>query len=516
MQKINTLIATAILLLASGCSNNEPSPPLDSSTTGTTNSHIITKEEALASLADFLNDDNSRAENSIPNIREIYSVSYGVAASRSNNSVDINCENLLYVANFEDEQGYAIMAADDRIPERIIAIGDNGTLNQGLFEKNLIDEDRPVYSNYPTSGPGFFKVPEYPEELFINPNTVNLYDASVDDTLVGNFDENEVYEKNLPNSTQSDDSNGQYIASLCMNYASSEIVDYHFRRNDSLNEGVIGEGGSSGSSDSYDRIETKYGVWSVSAHIEPMLTQYKRWKQGEPFNNNYPKRRKYLLFGRSKKASAGCFPLAIAKIMAYFEFPQIYTHNGFTIDWASLKQGNIPETELGILSAAHLLHSISMGCSSIYFYAGTFTFPGNATGYMKLVGYNSARSYRYNFQRVKEMIDKGCPTIAYASPGIRIDKSHSWNIDGYKIKSREVTYTKYMGTLAKSSETKTQTYEMVHCDFGWQGRYNGYYISGIFNLKKLGEVELDNPTGNNGHNENYGTYLHMIYYERPY
>lgn len=43
-----------------------------------------------------------------------------------------------------------------------------------------------------------------------------------------------------------------------------------------------------------------------------------------------------------------------------------------------------------------------------------------------------------------------------------------------------------------------------------------YYISGIFDLKKLDEVELDNPTGNSGNNYNYGTYLHMVHYDRPY
>ena len=53
---------------------------------------------------------------------------------------------------------------------------------------------------------------------------------------------------------------------------------------------------------------------------------------------------------------------------------------------------------------------------------------------------------------------------------------------------------------------------MVHCDFGWGRKGNGYYVSGIFNQKNS-DYELD-PGQING-DTNYNNYLHIIMYDKP-
>ena len=38
-----------------------------------------------------------------------------------------NANNILYVANFSDNKGFAILAGDDRIQEKVIAVADKGS-----------------------------------------------------------------------------------------------------------------------------------------------------------------------------------------------------------------------------------------------------------------------------------------------------------------------------------------------------------------------------------------------------
>lgn len=111
------------------------------------------------------------------------------------------------------------------------------------------------------------------------------------------------------------------------------------------------------------------------------------------------------------------------------------------------------------------------------------------------------------------MIDNGCPLIIYAIPGINIFKSHSWNIDGYKVKSRTVTTKTYIGNTLNSETQTTNTCRMVHCDFGWKGLCNGYYVSGIFKLNS-GDVEYDNPHLGTKDTK-YNKHIRIITYGRP-
>ncbi len=108
-------------------------------------------------------------------VASVSQIKYGLLSSRS--SEDIDCQNILYVANFEDEQGYAILAADDRIETPILAITDSGYLDDRTIYSvlDLLNEDRTIVDGYPLSGPVFFTIDETDDEIFINPNTVTLY-----------------------------------------------------------------------------------------------------------------------------------------------------------------------------------------------------------------------------------------------------------------------------------------------------------------------------------------------------
>ena len=63
---------------------------------------------------------------------------------------------------------------------------------------------------------------------------------------------------------------------------------------------------------------------------------------------------------------------------------------------------------------------------------------------------------------------------------------------GYKIQSRQKVTKQYKNGKLIDSSTTTETCRMVHCDFGWGGSCNGYYVDGIFKLNS-DKNDYDSP-----------------------
>lgn len=498
---------TEIATSSEGLSNNQPAQ----------NEYAISEEEALSNLEEFMHEFDASGTRSVgPRIvQSITPIKYNSFVTRNNTSVD--CENLLYVANFDNNQGYAILAGDSRISDPVIAVVDNGSLSDATVYSaiELMNMERRIFDGYPTTGPGFYTTPETGNEIFMNPNTVTLYDETVGDTLVGNFllddigsETDEIIITPLQSPANNSYDSGILTSSLCVSYAMNEISNVESLRNDIIGGDYGGGGGST------PRQWTKdvYTSWTTVESVSPMLTQFTGWHQRSPFNDLYPERRKGLLFGTKRKALAGCFPLAIAKILTHFEYPGSFTYNGYRIDWDALKEDFNSPT--GSKSAAYLLHCISSGCNSWYFYQGTFTFPSKATDFMESVGLYGSHSHKYDYQLVKDMLDAGRPLIIYSVPGIDITSSHSWNIDGYYVKERQKTTETYLGSeLIKTSDPITETCKMVHCDFGWEGGSNGYYVSGVF---KLNDSRIEFDAGSETDDDtNYNNMLKVITYNIP-
>lgn len=86
-----------------------------------------------------------------------------------------------------------------------------------------------------------------------------------------------------------------------------------------------------------------------------------------------------------------------------------------------------------------------------------------------------------------------------------------WNIDGYKIKERNIIKDTYIGSKLQKSDTIHERYQMVHCDFGWGGSCNGYYVSGVF---KLNDANIDHDYDNDsGKKTNYNHFVSIITYD---
>lgn len=490
----------------------------------TENVYAISEEEALENLHAFMASSETKSSD-VCRIVSISPIKYKTVKTKTYQD-DLNCENLLYVANFEGNQGYAILAGDTRIGEEVLAVVDGGYISDKTIYTaiELANEDRHIFEDYPLTGPGFFTTPETGDEVFMNPNTVILYDEEEQDTLVGNFEVDESEESDSTGTKSSYYNNtypspAEIISSrLCVTYAINEISG------NSSRGATIGGGDDDNLPDDgpeqnppFDNTphgpqplqpwtETEVSRWSDVVHHTPLLIDFVNWSQYEPFNNLYPITRRVFMPWVTKRAAAGCFPLAIAKILTYFEYGNIY--NGYDVNWRELK--NNLENNEGAQSAANLLKDISTECDCWYFYGGTFTFPWKATAYMRNRGLNEAHSYDYSFDKVTEMINNEKPLIIFSVPGIDVTSSHSWNIDGYKIKKRTITTTTYLGDEVQSVSTEEERKEMVHCDFGWSGDCNGYYVSGIF---KIDDPNVDrDPDVKFNKDTNYNKLIKVITY----
>ena len=111
----NILFAFMAALIVISC-QNEVELLEDSNVTNemlSRNDYSISVDEALANLEEFLVDAEDSATRTSKSriVNSIKPIKYNAITTRT----DVDCENLLYVANFEGEQGYAILAGDTRI-----------------------------------------------------------------------------------------------------------------------------------------------------------------------------------------------------------------------------------------------------------------------------------------------------------------------------------------------------------------------------------------------------------------
>lgn len=162
MKKLILNVATGCMtaMLLFSCTQEE----IESSqlTNTDTNPHFstqISEEEALSNLKAFMKGDNTRSDDN-REVESIYPVKYIPQNTRSNTTPS-DTAALVYIANFKNEEGYAILAADQSMPNSIIAIIDEGTLDekQAYAAVAIADSNNKyVFDDYPTTGPGFFRL----------------------------------------------------------------------------------------------------------------------------------------------------------------------------------------------------------------------------------------------------------------------------------------------------------------------------------------------------------------------
>ena len=374
-------------------------------------------------------------------------------------------ETMLYLVNFDDEAGYAVLAADDRISSKVISIVDEGSISLDDFQTNYNDLSK-----------------EEGLEDF------SLYNAEENDYYVGAL-------APVEQEALSQDLMYEYAEREIDNYVEPEPYSYS--------------------------TSTVTDPWIVTKKIFPMLTTL--WHQESPFNDNTPIKG---FLTTPRHSPAGCIPIAIAQIMAYNEYPTYLTCNSIVCDWVQMKSAfntsNIYssyESRKGDantqVQVANFVSTIGAWCETFYwvghFQQYGFALPVNARNCMIKFGYSNAkRFYGYYEAQGKDMLESGKPFLIAANSGVT--NGHAWVVDGSI--TREQNSRIVNNTTGETISSYTNNEFLVHCNWGWGGLSNGYYTSGVFKPKS-GPIETEpgvdfNYSGDI--NSNFKWAFHMITY----
>jgi hypothetical protein len=234
-----------------------------------------------------------------------------------------------------------------------------------------------------------------------------------------------------------------------------------------------------------------------------------KWGQGEPYNGflnkqlNVPNGHTYV---------TGCGPVAMAQIMAFYRWPEKHSkagplelglgHKPVVFDWNSMipsgavqpNDNAIGELMYHICIQRHV--SFTMGLNSEKMEeknkenSGASTTMSNTSviNSFKDFGYKDTGNFiAYNFSKVKSAINNERPVMVEGWNGTRTilfgfqthdGTGHYWVIDGYR---RMTTVVK---DLSSGLLVNDYPLDYVHCNMGWSGFCNGWFISGVFDTSK--------------------------------
>lgn len=462
MKKLSII---AVLVMAgcclTGCVSNQDMPPepvAETNTDNGTNPYRISEEEALANLDAFFaanSGENTRTSAPAPRVKKLIGIRNHDKATRGEAE---DTTTLLYVANFENQQGFALLAADKRVETPVIGVSEQGEISEDAIARyEATYGNRPIYKGFPLDGPGFFTdtVPGGGTETFINPNTVDFYIEEEGEYLIGDFDTSGYELLNpTPQSTVTYQQQQEaFIVESAVNYSQNRINKYgndntnlKFKHTPDDDEPSLVDPWIGGTGDMTEKDVVIVG---------PLLSKFVGWRQFPDLNVKFPP------VGNLKHALTGCYPLAVAKVLAHNRKPEIYTYHDHTFDWDVINNYRWGPSE----EAALFLRAVADGCNPWYFAQGTFVFPNRAVRFMRRCGYSDVHNKEYSFDRIKNMIDNNHPLAICGMPDLCVRRAHAWNIDGYR-----------------TSKRGRYDVKMIHCDFGWGGNYNGYYVDNCFNL----------------------------------
>lgn len=458
--------------------------------------YLIDEGTAISYLNGFLNYGEDTKTMSTKSVKEIFSIELSRIRTKGYPELPEDYQKLFYIVNFEDEEGFALLAADKRMPYKVLYVIEEGSYSDEEFYASLSDYSLATKTQLSNSSGIIYQEIDDSTEMFMDVDNFIPYNSSLDDCCIGNY---------IADSLDILDIDA---------YTSKEVMGPI--NNLAVTASLAGEKelGHLPTAEDFEKLETTETTTTTTVlkNTEKLLDFTSKWHQRSPYNDFCPKVRKFLVFGNRKKAPCGCFPLSVAKIMTKFECPDIMTYNGHVVDWKSMR--STTSTDTRNKSAAALLRGIEVSCDSWYFYQGTFTFPYKVVNYMSNIGFKNVDEVKYNTSKVTSMLDSGCPVIISAIPDkVKVTKAHAWTIDAYK-KTRIQTDTKYYrGGVYRKTETTYETSTMVHCNFGWGGKNDGYFVSGIFDLDSR-DVNLDKPSLGTS-DEYYNGRIRIIVYGKP-
>lgn len=264
----------------------------------------------------------------------------------------------------------------------------------------------------------------------------------------------------------------------------------------------------------YGRADGK-SPWTIRSSVKPILKV--KWGQWKPYN-------RYCPYDGSKQCPTGCVITATAQILSHFQTigSVRWSHNGVSgssvLDWSQIISDceQTEDKEYGILvnnrytssyQVAHLMRYLGVALGADYGKNGTSANNDKPIDWMNKWGGLKA-TVHMDYRSENTTIAVGRGQLIYMSAYARyyhvgfffrkyVD-GHAWVIDGFRKLSN--------GRI-------TQNY--VHCNFGWDGSCDGYYLDAVFDTTKGPEDKEDiDEIGEDTHSHNFRYKIKMAFVNR--
>ena len=227
----------------------------------------------------------------------------------------------------------------------------------------------------------------------------------------------------------------------------------------------------------------------------PLLST--KWHQRSPFNDECP------TIGEDTTV-AGCVPIATGQIFAFHQSPDSSSDHNYY--WDDILSGYVPQNDIGRSSVASLIHDIGVFDHANYGINGTSVSSINV--HLALDSMNYHYNYSsYSYEKCETNRDNRRPVLVLGSLQ-NSTTGHAWVIDdAYKRYVRKTFDNGNGGTYQQ-----TVTERLVHCNWGWGGDCNGYFLSGVFDTQSmLFAMHEWVPPVQGNHNYNLSYNVSMFY-----
>ena len=393
---LKTMLVFIMVAVAVSCSDEEATvTPVkeDNIKTDTKISIEQARQDLLGLLAD-IDSERSRSYGKLPRtIKEAHSFKFGDNESRSEETPNY------YVFNFDNNQGYAIMSGDERMPS-LIALTDSGSFNEN--------------------------------DSFDNPG-LDIFYAKLDTGKI-------VITPIEPGGDG------------CINWGDSTYLHYM---------------------DWENTVYKDNGYCSV------------KWGQDFPYNT-------YTFTNDGKYAKTGCVATAVAQLMAVYKFPE--TYSGYNFLWDEMIWS--PYADMCTARSRDMIAYLMQLLGAPYNLSTTYGVTEsnaplvNVNRTLTHFGYSNGGTIgTYSTNNIESEISTGNPVLVYGNDKENDSNGHLWLVHGFLVRKR-IVETRDLKTK-KTISTTTEIHKYVLCNWGYEGIHDGYYLSGLFDLKKGPEFKDD-------------------------
>lgn len=334
---------------------------------------------------------------------------------------------LAYVVNFTNEKGFAILGANVDMPP-VLVLGDKGNFSMENYREFLQGVENPV----------------------ISPNSIEFSEK--------NFTPDEL----------------QY------RLVTSAIISSVVRS--SLGDVVIGGGAIAG-------VDTV-----MMLKCWPLVRT--KWNQNSPYNYYAP-----IDSNTGKKSYAGCVPVAAAQTLAALAYHNnlrptntVISFN-YDVDWSGIVSEIIAgrtgytTTSTNALMVASFIRAIGEYVQANYSSDGTGAPSANVVSLFSTLGLKNARLTNgfVKNDAFDMIVEKQLSMYLEAWGENASNKTigHAFVLDGWLRLGYGILRTPVGGGQSEQVRTK---FDLVHCNFGYSGDADGYYLPGAFDLS---ETEFD-------------------------